>query len=231
MFALVDWHTAEWTEMEALTLVDKQKYADKHGYTLFSQIDRPVTEPVPHSLLRGIHMGFYKIFFLEMLMDHYPKIEWWWFSGLDVLITNHNIKLESIADNNYHFIITRDGGSPIADSFMIRNSPEGKEYLQHIKHNHYRYENDSEQGTLVEDQGDPKWQAITKYVPQCIMNSYALQHYPHLPRYDMTGTRSWWEPGDFALHAINGYTPGFNREQQYQRKVDILKEHVPHIIY
>ena len=165
-------------------------------------------------------------------MEQHPDIDWFWHSGTDCLITNHNTKLESLIDSDpsIHFIVCKDDQGINADVFFIRNSPEGKEYMQHLTTPHQ--ESGTEQGWMWEDEHTPKWRSITKYIPQYIMNAYDLSFYPHKSGLDAFNKRGNWEHGDFLLHAVTGYLPGvaLGSKTLYDWKMNILQLHVNDVI-
>jgi hypothetical protein len=220
--ALVSHYTPDFKEMADLTVPDKQKYADKHGYSLFVKTDN-------FSYIPGRHLCMEKCLYLCQLMEAHPEIEWFWYSGCDCMITNFNIKLELLIDNNYHFIVCRDHGGINGDVFFIRNTPEGREYARHLDEPNSGNPQ-TEQAQMWDDEHIPKWRVITKYIPQNLMNSYDLTWYPHLPKLDQFGQRGTWEFGDFVLQAVTGYIPGATPRQVFDWKLNILNKHVDKII-
>jgi hypothetical protein len=230
--ALVSHHTLDhpWDKFSAVTATDKQIYADKHGYKFFNKTDNFLNRP-------GRHLSYEKMPFLLELMHANPDIDWFWYSGCDVLLTNHDTKLESLIDENYSFIITKDGQGINGDVFFVRNNSVGRAYIERMDKNEGEIENPesvfpedraagrwtTEQGWLNEDERNPEWSPIFKYLPQHTMNSYELKYYGGSVRpYDLLGQRAQWEPGDFAVHAITGYHPGLNKVEINEWKLNML---------
>ena len=212
--ALVTGHTENYSELAALTLPGKQEYALQHGYKLFVQTDGWMVYPD-----RAI--GFDKCFYIEKLMLENPDVEWFWWSGTDCLITNHNTKLENIIDDNFHFIVCKDDSGINADVFFIRNTEQGLAYIRNLQQPHSL---GTEQANMWDDEKNPKWQPICKYIPQNVMNSYNLNYYRHKGPRDVFGQRNNWEKGDFVIQAVTGWNPGFDNAANYAWKIKQIKE-------
>jgi hypothetical protein len=209
---MVHLYTANYKSMAEITLPGKEQYAKRHGYTLFNKDDK---------FIPNVHIGTQKCYYILELMEQHPEIEWFWHAGTDCLITNHNIPLESLIDPNptIHFIVCKDDHGINADVFFIRNSQEGKDYLQHLTTPHPA--SGTEQGHMWDDEHNPVWRAITTYLPQVYMNAYDLKHYPHKRGLDVFGSRGNWNVGDFLLHAVSGAVA-----DAYPWKLNILNEHI-----
>jgi hypothetical protein len=112
MIAIVSLHTPNYQVLADFTWnQNKQEYADKHGYKTILKLD---------NFKGNMTIGYEKIFFLQDIMRENPNIEWFWWLGTDTMITNYNIKIEDVIDNDYHFIIGTDGNGMNADGFFIR---------------------------------------------------------------------------------------------------------------
>jgi len=212
--ALVELHTPNYNSMADITLPGKISYANKHGYTMFVKTD---------NFVPNIHVGFQKCFWMYDLMIANPDIDWFWHTGTDCMITNSEIKLESLIDENFHFIVTKDDHGIGANVFFIRNTHEGREYMKHLQDPHPA--SGSEQGHMWDDEYNPIWRPITKYLPQHTMNSYYLKYYPHKTGKDVFGQRSQWIPGDFMVQVITGLMPpGMSPEDIYNWKMNIFRD-------
>jgi len=220
--AIVTHHTPNYQEMADITRPIKVRYAAKHGYRDFVKTEGFLNLP-------GVHPSFEKVFYLSELMNDNPDIDWFWYSGCDCLITNTDIKLEDLIDSDYHFIVTKDDHGINGDVFFIKNSPEGREYMKHLEDPH---DSNTEQGHMWDDEHNPKWRAITKYISQNKMNSYDLKWYPHKAQRDQLGGRVAWQPGDFLIQAVTGYLPGVavGSRELYDWKLNILQSHVNDVI-
>ena len=110
------------------------------------------------------------------------------------------------ADGRTHVIFAADRGSVVqADSFFVRCSPQGEGYLADIldKYSVYQTQPWVEQQAMM-DLKD-KHAAITRIVPQHIMNSYDYRLFFDRGSYyhgghDCYGERGQWLPGDFLIH-------------------------------
>jgi hypothetical protein len=90
-----------------------------------------------------------------------------------------------------------------ADSFMLKNSKESKEYFEFLwslapKYNSHHW---WEQQAMIES--FDQWGHLFKIVPQKTFNSFLYkQLYWNIYKssIDKTGNDGQWEPGDFLLH-------------------------------
>ena len=221
--ALINLYNDKYQSMADLTGPSKVEYCKKHGYTFLERVN---------NFIPDIPVGYQKCFWLADLMIEHPEIEWFLHLGTDCLITNHTIKLESVIDNNYHFMVTKDDTGINGENFFIRNTVEGREYIERLKEIHPIWK--TEEGNMRDDENNPKWRSITKYLSQSTINSYDHQWYPHkTTKVDQLGGKLGWEKGSFVLHAITGYLPGrvLGEPFVYDWKMNILKSHLNDIIY
>jgi len=198
--AIVSCHNPNYQILADLTW-DKNKklYAERHGYSAEVKVWNS----------RGIPPGWEKMLHIkELFEDPTKKIDWAWVTGCDSLITNFDKPITDIIDNNYHFIISQDINEMNADSFLIRNSPEGNEYLNaileksgdalfmnHPPIGHGRFE----QGAMVDTYEE--WKHLIKIVPQRTFNSYDYSYLPwQPPQLDKTGNNGNWMQGDLLIH-------------------------------
>jgi len=143
----------------------------------------------------------------ELFSDPNKNIDWLWVTGCDSMITNFDIDVRDIIDNDYHFMICADINELNADSFFIRNSPEGNAYLDDILElskqqlyqahppvGHGRFE----QGAMIELH--EKYKDIIRVYPQRSFNSYDYSYLPwQPPQLDQTGTPGNWMQGDLLI--------------------------------
>lgn len=169
---------------------NKVKYADKHEYAYACKTDG----------FYNVVIGFEKIWFMRDMFDAYPDLDWMWWTGTDTLITNMNTKLEDRIDNNYHFIIATDCNGINADSFFVRNTPEGRGYLDLIKSKYEEYKNHvwAEQQVIIDTAEANK--DIIKFVPQKDINAYDYGLYPECVPKDKFGNDGQWSQGDLLIH-------------------------------
>lgn len=105
-----------------------------------------------------------------------------------------------------HLIICGERVTPMqADSFLVRGSKEGADYLKDILSHYksYRYHPWVENQTMIDLR--EKHAAITFNAPAHVMNSVDMSRFYHLhPAYrdntDCFGNRMNWTKGDFLIH-------------------------------
>lgn len=198
----------------------KKLYCQKWGYEPICKTDGFFfTEPKM--------LGFEKIKMILDVFEEKPYLDWIHWTGADVMVTNFNVRLENIIDDEYHVVVCFDGNGMNVDSMLIRNSRVGKglmrwvlSQVEHYK-NHYWYE---QQAMIDFYFHDPLGKDIIKALPQRVMNSYIYDLYPEWrgrPHVDHTGHDGDWVEGDFILQL-----PGLPIEQ----RVNVMKEYIQRII-
>jgi len=189
-FAIVSMYNDAHAELGAVTWPNKEAYAEKHGYGAYCRTEGFTSKPI----------HFEKLVIMLDIMTANPDLDWVWWIDNDAVITNDLIKLESIADPEYHVIITTDIASLNSGSFMVRNSMQGRSWLEFILAKgleHYKDNRWPEQQPMTDFY--IKFEDIIKIVPQRTMNSYEYKIYGVDPT-DMLDTSGQWEQGDFVLH-------------------------------
>ncbi len=192
-------------ELAALTVPNKQEYCTRHGY-----------EFQTHELGgEGINIegqyGYRRMgFVLEKLKNE--SWDWIWVVGIDVLITNMVVTLESIVDENYGLIHSCDALDPCLacmDSFLV--NAKAIPLLEAVMgHRDNPIGGLQEQSTTFALAQDERFSGIRKVLPQRVMNSYQYQapnmivYQPHGSNWvngiDSLGQSGEWKPGDFVLH-------------------------------
>ena len=218
MFAIISSYTPNYQTLADYTWTNKEEYAERHGYKYHCKTENHDPE---------ISWSLDKLLFIKDCLDYNLDVEWFWWVGCDTLITNFNIKLESLVDDDYHFIIATDGNGMNNDSCFFRNTPEGRSYIDYLIEIFPNYVNHHflEQQAMIESYEDPKWKAITKIIPQYLINSHDCWpnlHQPEPTWVDKFGNRSWWEPGDFLVH-----WPGSSLETRMNR---MIPHYLPKVI-
>jgi hypothetical protein len=205
---------------------NKKIYAKLYSYETFYRND---------NFRLNSNIGYQKIYDIKDIMETRPDIEWIWVTGADSLITNFSIKIEDKIDNRYHFMISVDYNNINSDSFLIRNTPEGKsliDYLIQVEEAACK-EWDTDQRALAWALGIPtsgnvwpnipyypvsdRFKNIAKIYPQTYMNSYNYDLYirymkslnPAAEDYDVFGYRGNWKKGDWLIH-----WPGISLEER-----------------
>lgn len=189
-YALVSLNDDAYQPLAKFTWTNKIEYAERHNYSYACK----------NYDFYGVGIGFEKIWFIRDMMQTYSDIDWFWWTGCDTLVTNMTTGLDTIADPNYHFIIATDCNGINADSFLVRNSPQGQEYIEMIINNHSKYVNHSwaEQQCIIDSQ--QQYKEWIKIVPQRTFNSYDYSLYPECTPIDQYGNNGQWQPGDLLIH-------------------------------
>jgi hypothetical protein len=198
MYAVASNHDDNYADLAAITDRSKQEYCNIHGYKFF------VLTEFKYSTI----VGFNKIHFALELFKQHPEIEWLLFSECDAMITNLTIPIEERIDNDYHFIIPVDRLNLNSGNFLVRNSEQGRTYLQMIidKESEYAKVEWAEQQVIIDTLEE--YQDIIKIVPQKYMNSYEPQIYDYCDaRFDILGNSGAWESGDWIVHWPGTYKP------------------------
>lgn len=192
--ALVTIHDANYAQLADLTWTrNRTQYAARHGYEAIAKTDG----------FDGMNIGFAKIkLLLDILkQDRHDALHW---SGTDTMITNWTIPLTEFLYDGYHVTIATDFNGIQSDSFVIRNTLEGRAWLQMIldKMPEYLRHPYLEQGVMMETY--QQYQHIVKVVPQRFINSYHYPLYYHKGarnNQDQMGFNGQWHIGDFLIHA------------------------------
>lgn len=231
MYAIVSMNDEKYQPLADITWNEnKVLYAQRHGYGAICKTD---------GLRPNTNIGYQKIYFVKDVMIEHPEYEWIWWTGTDTLVTNFAARIEDRIDNDYHFIICVDVNGLNADSFLIRNTPEGMAIMDAILDieveatKHW----DAEQRAMAMIMGLPvtaapwpmstripineKYESIVKVVPQRFMNSYNYQMYHYTDHRDKFGIDGNWHTGDWLIH-----WPSASLEQRIQ----LARFYMQHIV-
>jgi len=197
MFTVLTNYTLDYQPLVDRTWFNnKIPYCERHGYNYEIRV-------IDSADLRDIQMN--KVLFIEEILNRSSEDSWVWWTGSDLMITNFTIKLESIIDLNYHFIIASDFNGINADSFLVRNSEKGRKYFKMIVDTLPTYSYwEGEQGIMKETYDEFK-NDVVKMVPQKTLNAYNYANYRMAyahrePLCDQLGTDGDWSVGDFVIH-------------------------------
>lgn len=213
-YALITLHDENYQSLADYTWEgNKVLYAQRHGYGYHAKTDNWVSDA-------GV--GFEKIFFAKEILETHPEYEWIWWTGTDTLITNFATRIEDRIDNNYHFIVSVDILGLNVDSILIRNTPEGRNFIDTVISKIDETKNfwDTEQRAInyilgFPGTGEPGWpepehlkvtnefKNVVKIMPQRCMNSFNYYLYPHyqqVPHRDRLNTDGNWQFGDWLIH-------------------------------
>lgn len=200
MIGIVTMHNSYYTDLSNVTYNQNLvEYANLHKYKLFCKTDGFSTE---------YQIYFDKIkFMIDSLSD--SEIEWIWWLDSDAIVTNFHTKLESIIDNQYHVILSTDFNGINAGSILVKNSPQGKAWLEVIYAHRFfnKIINHKWPEQIVMMETAKNYTDIIKIVPQKIFNSYYYSLYdkdygtPIAVIFgDRLKTDGNWTPGDFVIH-------------------------------
>jgi galactosyl transferase GMA12/MNN10 family len=222
MYAVVSLCTSNLNDLGSLTDSLKKEYCQQHGYEFFNIGDEFIgdrTEPWSFS------MDWYKPKFLLKLFNERPDILWALVTEADATITNLTIPMEDKVDNDYHVIAPTDRLSINSGNLLIRNSPEGRDYLQAMIDDASKYLTNTTNNPIF---GLQLWMVdtldkhsdIIKIVPQRHMNSYEDGIYDYCDiRTDILGTPGAWVRGDWIIH-----WPGIQHQVRLDRASKLEQE-------
>ena len=212
MHAVASINLENYQDLADLTDAPKIEYCNRYGYQ--------------HHVLRDSSysdiMGFNKIGFVLDLLNKHPDIDWLLFTECDATITNLTISIDDKVDNDYHFIIPVDRLNLNAGNFLVRNTVEGRAYLQMIMDHEPEYKTAewAEQQVIIDT--IEEYTDIVKIVPQKYMNSYIQEPYDYCDvRMDILGNSGEWSSGDWIVH-----WPGLHKPL----RLDQAKKMAPQII-
>lgn len=212
-------------ELAEITVPNKRKYCERHGYDLLNP-------PLGGTGCNEQEMyGFRRRMPLVVEMLKSNTYDWIWVVGVDVLITNLSITLDSIIDNDYGMIVGADVMGVGMDSYLIRSQNGGLELLEKVvSFKDKPIGAQHEQSTIDSlcKQEPELLKKVIKLIPQRRLNAYKyanLHQYEFLHPGFVTGTdclgnSGEWQPGDFVLHV-----PGITDQQ----KLSLLLEALPTI--
>jgi len=206
-------HDAGYQRLADITLEKNKKvYCEKHGYPLVVKSD---------GWHEGLAMGYEKAYLFKDAFNAHPDADWLFFSECDTLITNMDIRLESIIfgiDPKIHLIITTDANGINAGNMFLRNSTEAYRYLDEMLKCVPNYPHEQ---AFIQDSYhgfgrlSKRYRPIIQVVPQYVFNSYEYRTIKWTKRgfshemshekfsADDLGNRGQWEKGDFLIHWPN----------------------------
>ncbi len=151
----------------------------------------------------ALPFGFQRMKLIRDILDepNAPDLVFW--QGCDTIITNPNVAVEDITEGrhtrDYHFYVTYDVHGINADSFLIRNTPWARQWLDFILSKEPEYRNDcwSEQRVIQHHWQDERWLYRILTLPQSVANSYL-----YVPLYQPwpQDTPGQFKRGDYLLH-------------------------------
>lgn len=188
--AIVSLFNERHKDLADITWTNKQNYAAKHGYIAVSKTDNFSVEQV----------HFDKFVHILDVMNTNPDVDWIWWLDNDAMITNFDIRLEDLVDPDFHVIMATDIAALNTGSFIVRNSPQAKAWLEFLLSKRQEYKDDKkwfEQQAVIDFY--PKFEELFKLVPQQWLNSYDYKMYG-VEGIDLLDQDGQWYPGDFVIH-------------------------------
>lgn len=181
-----------------LTLPNRQAYCDKHGYEHWIQCG-PYKYP-------DWYYAYDRLVNLREKLDQRPDVDFVFVLNIQSIISNFNIKIESLIDENHDFWVSKDINFINCGAMIFRNCQWTKEWLDFIISKEPVYKNAvwHEQKCIIDNWSQPKWVHRINLVPQYFFNSYDYTLYNWSDR-----TNGMWKKGHFVLSL-----PGLNLQQR-----------------
>jgi galactosyl transferase GMA12/MNN10 family len=208
MHAVASINLENYQDLADLTDAPKREYCERWGYQFH--------------VLRDSHyspiMGFNKIHYMLDLLNTHLDIDWLLFTECDATITNLTVSIDDKIDQGYHFIMPVDRLNLNAGNILVRNSAQGRGYLQMIlnRESEYAEAEWAEQQVIIDSIED--YTDIVKIVPQKYMNSYVQAPYDYCDvTKDIFGLSGEWTPGDWIVH-----WPGLHKPVRIQQATEML---------
>ena len=217
---LVSYNNAYAELAECSVLENITNYCELHGYSLFvdKHEDRVVEDkPEGWKIAYGKFIATRNVF-----KDN--KFKWLFYIDVDSLIMNTSIKLESIIDDNYSFIVL-DHEVPPPDNFIltknnknnviishyfIKNNKDGLDILNAILNNEgwpedlsiNEWDFEGRQVRLLIN--NPKYSSKIKVIDENTFSRFWYINRPYLLFFLNDNFKNIWQPGDFIVHLV-GY--------------------------
>lgn len=210
---LVSYNDA-YSKMAEYTVKDNiKKYSELHGYSLHIDTQKNVDNDRSPSWQK-----------IRTSIDILNKYKWVFFIDTDCLIMNSDIKLESIIDEKYSFIVPAHAVDPIdtpiksiagprnviTSQFFVKNSDIGhailndiwnlKYHPKEIDINNFDYEN-REVRALI---NSLEYKDNIKIVEERLLNTFWYINNPFLLVSFKGSNNLVWKPDDFIIH-VTGY--------------------------
>jgi len=200
----------KYVEMKKITVDNNiQNYCDLHGYTLIAHKINDFNR----------HPAWYKISkSIEILKNE--DFDWVFFIDLDCLIMNSTIKLETIIDENYSFIVPSHF-SPAIDTptitpfntdnvmtgqFLVKKDKmglkilediwESKELPPHMDFHTFDWEQRQTRVTILK----PEFKPFIKIIEESLLNRFWYVNSPFMVYGFFNINDNVWKPKDFIVH-------------------------------
>eukprot|EP01088_Endostelium_zonatum_P019546 TRINITY_DN679_c0_g1_i1.p1 TRINITY_DN679_c0_g1~~TRINITY_DN679_c0_g1_i1.p1 ORF type:complete len:400 (+),score=91.14 TRINITY_DN679_c0_g1_i1:72-1271(+) len=210
-FAVITAYQGELYEtMGMIADLTKEKYCELHGYHFLND---------PSLFHQDMTWNQKSAIRLNLYRKHLKNYDWVVWSDSDVIFVNPNVKLESLVDDNYDCIVSRDWGDRQVNpgSMILRNSPGGWKLLdlwvEYIAKPE-TYHDDLRAFQLMTEQRKDIEERV-KYIPQHNINAY-----PHFGMRDKSydqllkpeNGHDLWKKGDFVVHVVDCIRDGGKKD-------------------
>lgn len=203
-------------ELADLVVPARDAYCARHGYVHHVH-KGPYGNP-------SLYYAVQRLYLLHSLMSAPGATELYWVLNVQSILTNHTKRVDSDLwgdepngvhggiegysrhvgkELNHQFFIAHDCHGLNAGSFVVRNTPWGREWVKFIADETVRRAADvwHEQRTMMAYENHPFFKPFISILPQSSINSFLYREYPPWNE----STPGDWRPGDLVLSL-----PGMN---------------------
>ena len=201
MHAIISYHDDTYQPLADYTWFgNKVPYGEKHGY--HCQTEKMMSQ--------GHGSQLQKVDFVNRMLHDPRNFEWVWWTGCDLMVTNFNTKIEERIDDQYHMIIATDCNGFNADSILVKNTQQSKDYWKMVADIlpslHWHWEGEQK---IIKDTY-ANYKDMIKVVPQRDINAYDYSTYGGAyPSMDYLNTDGNWQQGDWVIQ-----WPGLSLERR-----------------
>lgn len=197
----------DYTQLADLTIPNRDEWCNRHVYQHIVQRG--------HFADPGSYYAFDRLKLLRHLLDQPGAADVFWVYNVQGVITNLTRRLEPVIDDEHDFWITKDCHGINAGSFLVRNTPWSRQWLDFVIGSEAHYRNDSwkEQRCIQHWWQHEHWTWMIHLLPQRAINSYDYGLYHPWPPH----TPGNWIKGDLCLSL-----PGLNLQQRLKLVTEIL---------
>lgn len=161
--------------------MNKRDYCRNHGYEFICKKKFDETR----------HPSWSKIPFTQQCL---PNCDWLFWSDADALVTNFSIKLESLVDPDYDFLVTKDINGINCGHYFIKNTPWAFDFLDRVWNSDETEHYWAEQWAIMRLAKVDGYRERMKFLPTREFNSYPQ------PGHSWPDVNECWQPGDFMVH-------------------------------
>lgn len=177
-----------------IVVPNMMRYTEKNKY-------QAIVYTIP---ITSMQYGFEKLRLVKQEFER-GEVDLFLCTDLDVLITNHNVRIESFTDNEHDFYLTRDINGINTGTFIIKNSEWSRKWIDFLLENQHDFDN--EQNAIDYFRNQDEWKEKIKILSHPSINSYPYGLYA--PTWGVIGDKKIerpvhvegdWEKGDFIMH-------------------------------